>query len=91
MTKNIVAIGGGHGLSGISKQMKRYPIDYTAIVTPCDDGGLTRVYRTDYDVLSVGDYTLVVESLSPLSDELKRGLNHRPENGKFPVCDGNSH
>jgi len=41
----------------------------------------------DYDVLSVGDYTLVVESLSPISDELKRGLNHRPENGRF---NGNS-
>ncbi len=83
----VVAIGGGHGLSGISRQVRRYPVDHTAIVTPTDDGGVTRIFRTDYDVLSVGDFTLVVESLSGLSDDAIRGLSHRFSTGRF---NGNS-
>ena len=88
ISRKVVAIGGGHGLSEISKQLKRYPLDsYTTIVTPTDDGGLSGIYRTDYDVLSVGDYMLVVSSVSGLSDDAIRGLGYRFPNGRF---NGNS-
>ena len=36
---NVVAIGGGTGLSTLLRGLKKYNVDITAIVTVADDGG----------------------------------------------------
>ena len=36
--------------NGLSAEVKRYPIDITAIVTVADDGGSSGSLRTDFDV-----------------------------------------
>ena len=45
---NIVAIGGGTGLSTLLSGLKRYSGNLTAIVTVADDGGSSGVLRRDW-------------------------------------------
>ena len=52
---NIVAIGGGTGLSSLLKGLKRYSSRITAIVTVADDGGSSGVLRRELGVQPPGD------------------------------------
>ena len=52
---NIVAIGGGTGLSTLLSGLKRYSSHITAIVTVADDGGSSGVLRRELGVLPPGD------------------------------------
>jgi len=47
---NIVAIGGGTGLSSLLKGLKRYSSRITAIVTVADDGGSSGILRRELGV-----------------------------------------
>ena len=61
---NIVAIGGGTGLSTLLSGLKRYSSNITAIVTVADDGGSSGVLRRELGVLPPGDIRNCLAALS---------------------------
>ena len=84
MNKKVVVFGGGTGLSSLLRGLKQYPLDITAVVSVCDDGGSTGKLRNEFDTLAVGDIRRVIESLSDNENELKKLLNYRFEsNGEL--------
>lgn len=71
--KNVVVLGGGHGLSALLKGLKLFPINLTAVVAVSDDGSSTGKLREEYDIPAVGDLRNVIISLSesePLFEKL---------------------
>ncbi|MBQ6217022.1 MAG: uridine diphosphate-N-acetylglucosamine-binding protein YvcK [Erysipelotrichaceae bacterium] len=78
--KNVVAIGGGHGLSAILSGIRDIKdINISAIVTVADDGGSTGRLRKRYTIPAMGDVRNVILALSdsePLMHEL---MNYRFE------------
>ena len=79
MNKKVVVLGGGTGLSYLLRGLKQYPLDITAVVSVCDDGGSTGKLRNEFDILAPGDIRKVIESLSDSEDELSNLLNYRFE------------
>ncbi|MEZ4500204.1 MAG: YvcK family protein [Thermomicrobiales bacterium] len=65
---NVVAIGGGTGLSSLLRGLKRENISLTAIVTVADDGGSTGRIRREYDMPAPGDIRNCILALA--DDEL---------------------
>lgn len=84
MNKKVVVFGGGTGLSSLLRGLKQYPLEITAVVSVCDDGGSTGKLRNEFDILAVGDIRRVIESLSDNENELRKLLNYRFEsNGEL--------
>lgn len=52
---NIVAIGGGHGLSVLLEGFREYTSNISAVVTVADSGGSTGRLRQQFDMLAPGD------------------------------------
>ncbi|CAN5833205.1 YvcK family protein [soil metagenome] len=52
---NVVAIGGGTGLSALLRGLKLHDVDITAIVTVADDGGSTGRIRDVFNMPAPGD------------------------------------
>ena len=78
--KNIVAIGGGHGLSAILKGIRDIEdISISAIVTVADDGGSTGRLRRRYTIPAMGDVRNVLLSLSDSEPLLHELMNYRFE------------
>jgi uncharacterized cofD-like protein len=65
---NVVAIGGGTGLSSLLRGLKHENISLTAIVTVADDGGSTGRIRREYDMPAPGDIRNCILALA--DDEL---------------------
>ncbi|MCP9775793.1 gluconeogenesis factor YvcK family protein [Cyanobium sp. WAJ14-Wanaka] len=61
---NIVAIGGGTGLSTLLSGLKRYSTNITAIVTVADDGGSSGILRRELGVQPPGDIRNCLAALS---------------------------
>ena len=61
---NIVAIGGGTGLSTLLKGLKNYSSNITAIVTVSDDGGSSGILRKQLGVQPPGDIRNCLAALS---------------------------
>lgn len=61
---NVVAIGGGTGLSHLLRGLKTHDIDITAIVTVADDGGSTGRIRREYDIPAPGDIRNCIVALA---------------------------
>jgi len=82
---NVVALGGGHGLSASLSALRLLTSDLTAIVTVADDGGSSGRLRDEYGVLPPGDLRM---ALSALCDDTDWGrtwrdvMQHRFEPGK---------
>lgn len=84
MNKKVIVFGGGTGMSYLLRGLKQYPLDITAVVSVCDDGGSTGKLRTEFDILAPGDIRKVIESLSDNENELSNLLNYRFEsNGEL--------
>lgn len=64
---NIVAIGGGHGLSILLRGLKEFSHNLTAVVTVADDGGSSGRIRSSLGILPPGDIRNCLAALS--SDE----------------------
>ena len=78
--KNIVAIGGGHGLSTILQGIRDLDdIDISAIVTVADDGGSTGRLRKRYTIPAMGDIRNVLVALSDSEPLLHELMNYRFE------------
>ena len=87
---NIVAIGGGTGLSSLLHGLKSYllgpeprlaDINVTAIVTVTDDGGSSGRLRRDFDVLPPGDIRNCLVAMSEDEGMLSRLFQYRFSNG----------
>ena len=77
MNKKVIVFGGGTGLSCLLKGLKQFPVDITAVVSVCDDGGSTGILRDEFDVLAVGDIRKVLVALSQTESSVEELLNHR--------------
>lgn len=76
--KNVVAIGGGHGLSAILKGIKEIEdINIYAIVTVADDGGSTGRLRQRYTIPAMGDIRTVMMALSDCEPIMHDLINYR--------------
>ena len=79
MNKKVVVFGGGTGMSYLLRGLKQYPLDITAVVSVCDDGGSTGKLRDEFNILAPGDIRKVIEALSDNENELSNLLNYRFE------------
>src|SRR6187397_1461076 len=86
---NIVAIGGGTGLSTLLRGLKRY-VDgdgpwsvqgLGAIVTVTDEGGSSGVLRREFGMLPPGDIRNCIVALAEEEQLLSRLFNYRFESG----------
>jgi len=77
MNKKVIVFGGGTGLSYLLKGLKQFPVDITAVVSVCDDGGSTGILRDEFDILAVGDIRKVLVALSQTESSVEELLNHR--------------
>lgn len=80
----IVALGGGTGLPRVlagladaGREPRRRPLDVTAIVTTCDDGGSSGQLRRLYQVPSPGDIRNCLVALSAAPGPLASLFQHR--------------
>jgi len=74
---NIVAIGGGTGLSTLLRGLKEETSNITAVVTVTDDGGSSGRLRNDIDVLPPGDVRNCLVALAEDETELSTFLQYR--------------
>ncbi|WP_320675196.1 gluconeogenesis factor YvcK family protein [Prochlorococcus sp. MIT 1341] len=74
---NIVAIGGGTGLSTLLKGLKRFSSNITAIVTVADDGGSSGVLRRELGVQPPGDIRNCLAALSTEEPLMTRLFQYR--------------
>ena len=82
MALNVVAIGGGHGLSATLRAVRRYADGICGVVTVGDDGGSTgRLRRAGWDVVP-GDLRKTLVALAPPGSLLAAGLEHRFASGE---------
>ncbi|HEY9070684.1 MAG TPA: YvcK family protein [Candidatus Ozemobacteraceae bacterium] len=73
----LVALGGGTGLSSLLKGLKELPVDLTAIVTVTDDGGSSGRLRKDLQILPPGDIRNCLVALSGSESLLSRLFQYR--------------
>ena len=78
---NIVAIGGGTGLSTLLKGLKSYSSNITAIVTVSDDGGSSGLLRKQLGVQPPGDIRNCLAALSNEEPILTRLFQYRFSDG----------
>lgn len=71
---DVVALGGGHGLSASLAALRRITDRITAVVTVADDGGSSGRLRTELGVLPPGDLRM---ALSALCDDSEWGRTWR--------------
>ena len=83
MNKKVVVFGGGTGMSYLLRGLKQYPLDITAVVSVCDDGGSTGILRDEFNMLAVGDIRKVLISLSK-TDESTMDLSFKT---LLDICD----
>lgn len=77
MNKKVLVFGGGTGMSYLLRGLKNYPLDITAVVSVCDDGGSTGILRDELDITAVGDIRKVLISLAKTEGEFENLLNYR--------------
>ncbi len=74
---NVVAIGGGHGLSSLLRGLKEYTDNITAIVTVADDGGSSGRLRREMGILPPGDFRNCIAALSETEDLMQLLFQYR--------------
>jgi uncharacterized cofD-like protein len=79
----IVAIGGGTGLSTLLTGLKSYTRNITAIVTVTDEGGSSGRLRGEWGVLPPGDVRNCMVALAENDSALNRILSFRFDRGEL--------
>ncbi len=74
---NIVAIGGGSGLSNLLEGLKYYTQNLTAIVTVTDSGTSSGRIRREFDILPPGDIRQCLAALSRRNGTLREIFEYR--------------
>ncbi|MGO1581042.1 MAG: gluconeogenesis factor YvcK family protein [Peptoniphilaceae bacterium] len=83
MSKKVVVIGGGTGVSSILKGIKKYTDQLTAIVTMADDGGGSGILRQDLGILPPGDVRNCMVALSSTETVMEKLLQFRFDSGSL--------
>ena len=73
----IVAVGGGTGLPGLLRGLKRFTNNITAIVTVADDGGSSGRLREELGLLPPGDFRNNIAALSQDEALMTQVLQYR--------------
>ena len=73
----VVAIGGGTGLSTLLRGLKGYNANLTAIVTVADDGGSSGRLRRDLNVIPPGDIRNCIAALADAEPLVTRLFQYR--------------
>ncbi len=79
---NIVAIGGGTGLSTLLKGLKRITNNITAVVTVGDDGGSSGRLREEMGILPPGDIRNCIAALAKDEHLVTNLFQYRFKNGE---------
>lgn len=79
--KNIVAIGGGTGLSTLLRGIKEYPFNISAIVTMTDDGASSGRLRREMGILPPGDIRQCIAALAENESAILDLFNYRFKSG----------
>lgn len=80
--KNVVAIGGGTGLSNLLRVLKELTPNLTAVVAMTDNGGSSGKLRQEFGMLPPGDIRSCLVALSRQEPDMERLLSYRfPEQG----------
>lgn len=66
---NVVAFGGGHGLSASLRALRKVTQRLTAVVTVADDGGSSGRLREEFDILPPGDLRMALAALCSDDEE----------------------
>ena len=61
--RNVVALGGGHGLAATLQALRRVTDNLTAVVGVADDGGSSGRLRSEFGVLPPGDLRMALAAL----------------------------
>lgn len=80
---NIVAIGGGTGLSTMLRGLKSFTSKITAIVTVADDGGGSGILRNDLGILPPGDIRNCILALADTEPIMEELLQYRFKDGRL--------
>lgn len=80
---NIVAIGGGTGLSVLLRGLKKITEHLTAIVTVADDGGGSGILREDLGMLPPGDIRNCILALANEEPVLQELFDYRFSEGRL--------
>jgi uncharacterized cofD-like protein len=74
---NVVALGGGHGLSVALRAIRTYAGEITAVVSVADDGGSSGRLRRDLDVPAPGDLRRCLVALASVDSPWPAAFEHR--------------
>lgn len=74
---NVVAIGGGTGLSTLLRGLKHCDISLTAIVTVADDGGSTGRIREEFNMPAPGDIRNCIVALADAESTIGQLFQYR--------------
>lgn len=77
----VVAIGGGTGLSTLLRGLKEYTGNLTAIVTVADDGGSSGRLRREMGVLPPGDFRNCIAALADAESLMTKLFQYRFSEG----------
>jgi uncharacterized cofD-like protein len=78
----VVAIGGGTGLSTLLRGLKELPVQLTAVVTVCDDGGSSGRLRRDLRIPPPGDFRQCLAALAEVEPLVTQLFEHRFATGE---------
>lgn len=80
---NVVALGGGHGLSTMLRGLKTQTKNLTAIVTVADDGGGSGKLRQDLGMPPPGDIRNCMQALANVEPVMEQLLGYRFTEGSL--------
>src|SRR4051812_10879170 len=83
MSPNVVALGGGHGLSVALRAIREYAGEITAVVSVADDGGSSGRLRRDLDVPAPGDLRRCLVALATDTGPWPAAFEHRFKSGEL--------
>jgi uncharacterized cofD-like protein len=79
--RNVVALGGGHGLAVVLRAARSYAMSITAVVSVADDGGSSGRLRRALDVAPPGDLRKALVALAAPDSVWADAFEHRFEGG----------
>ncbi|GKX30430.1 putative gluconeogenesis factor [Vallitalea longa] len=80
---NIVAMGGGTGLSTMLRGLKKYTENLTAVVTVSDNGGSSGILRRELDMLPPGDIRNCILALAETEPIMEKVFQYRFTEGSL--------
>jgi len=79
----IVALGGGTGLSTLLRGLKLFTSNITAVVTVADDGGSSGMLREDLGILPPGDIRNCILALANVEPDMEKLFQYRFKEGSL--------